>query len=472
METLMVTIAVAVAMGLAFVGVLTAVIRNLLYLCGPNEVLIFSGAMRRVSPHREVGYRLVKGGRGYRVPLIERVDTLDLTNMTINVEVKNAFSKGGIPLTIQGVANVKIAGDEPLIFAAIERFLGKERQELIKIIKDTLEGNLRGILARLTPEQVNEDKLAFAQSLVEEAEDDLKRMGIILDTLKIQNVTDEVGYLDAIGRKRSAELQMRSVIAEANAQAQSAIRSAENLQATQLRRLDMDADVARAEAERRIADAQTRKGALVAERRSKVAAQVARAQADIPVQEARREQTRLQLDADVVRPAVAQRAALESNARADASIITEGGKATVRALDEFVTAWLSNGSSARDVVMMEKLAALSRAISGTVSGTTVDRFTLLGSGDGQAGAGLSELVVDIASRLKAATGVDPVRRYLADGSAPEEAETPPRPEPAPRRERAPAPAQAATVSVPPASTVSSSAGSAKTMPTPPARPKR
>lgn len=448
METMVMTFAVVGVVAVMFVAVLSAVIRNLLYLCGPNEVLIFSGAMRRVEGmSRPVGFRLVKGGRGYRVPLVERVDTLDLTNMTINVEVKNAFSKGGIPLTIEGVANVKIAGDEPLIFSAIERFLGKDRAELIKIIKDTLEGNLRGILARLTPEQVNEDKLAFAQSLVEEAEDDLKRMGIILDTLKIQNVTDEVGYLDAIGRKRSAELQMRSVIAEANAHALSAIRTAENLEATQLRRLDLDAEVARAEAARKIADAETRKGALVAERRSKVAAQVARAQADIPVQEARREQTRLKLDADVIRPAVAQRAALESDARADASMITESGKANVRALDEFVTAWLSNGTSAREVVMMEKLTTLSRALAATVAGTEIDRMALLGSGDGQVGSGISQLVVDVASRLKAATGVDPVGRYLAGGSAPAGAgEEPHRETPAPRREpvpvpRGPAPAQ-------------------------------
>lgn len=396
-------------------AVVAGVVNNLLYLCGPNEVLIFSGSTRRVGPPtRLIGYKIVKGGRAIRKPLIEKVDKMDLTNMTIAVEVKEAFSKGGIPLTVQGVANVKIAGDEPLIFNAIERFLGKNRDELIKIIKDTLEGNLRGILARLTPEQVNEDKIAFAQQLVEEADDDLKRIGIILDTLKIQNVLDEVGYLDAIGRKRSADLQMRSIIAEANAKAQSAIQAAHNLEGTKVRQIDMEAEIARAEADRKIADAETKKGALVAERKAKVAAMVARAEAEIPVQQARREQVRLQLDADVIRPAVAQRSALEAQAKSDAAQITEAGKANVRALDEFVSAWLAQGSSARNVVMMEKLASISRALSATVAGTEVDRLALM-SGDSSGSSSFSDMLVDIASRLKAATGADPVRRFMADG---------------------------------------------------------
>lgn len=404
---------------------LVAIIKNLMYLCSPNEVLIFSGKKRRLPNGRIVGYRIVKGGRGYRTPLVEKVDTLDLTNMPIQVEVKNAFSKGGIPLSVQGVANVKVAGDEPLINAAIERFLGKDRVELMKIIKDTLEGNLRGVLAGLTPEQVNEDKLAFAQSLVEEAETDLKRMGVVLDTLKIQNVTDDVGYLDAIGRKRSAELQMRSVIAESQAKAQAAIRDAENLQATQLRVIETQVDVAKAQAARAIADAQTRKAALVAERRAKVAKELARAQAEMPVQEARREQVRLQMDADVLRPAAAKRTALEAQAKADAATITEGGKATVNALDQFVTAWQNAGGTARDVVMMEKIASISRSIAETVAGTRIDRLALM-SGDPEAG-GLPKMVVDGLSRLKAATGVDVARRYMADGGDATPASAAPRP---------------------------------------------
>ena len=107
---------------LAFFAIMAALVfRNLLYICGPNEVLIFSGAQRKVEGV-SVGYRVIKGGSSIRRPLIESVDKLDLTNMIIEVSVTNAYSKGGIPLTVQGVANVKVAGHEPLLTNAIERF--------------------------------------------------------------------------------------------------------------------------------------------------------------------------------------------------------------------------------------------------------------------------------------------------------------------------------------------------------------
>src|SRR5690606_31754515 len=105
---------------------------------------------------------------------------LDLTNMNIDVSVRGAYSKGGIPLNVQAVANVKVAGDEPSIHNAIERLLPKNRDDIMKIAKETLEGNLRGVLATLTPEEVNEDKLKFAESLTEEAGEDLAKLGLAL----------------------------------------------------------------------------------------------------------------------------------------------------------------------------------------------------------------------------------------------------------------------------------------------------
>src|SRR5262245_64093878 len=106
------------------------------------------------------------------------------------------------------------------------------------IAKDTLEGNLRGVLATLTPEELNEDKIKFAQSLLDEAEDDLRRLGLELDTLKIQDVSDDVGYLDSIGRRQSAEVQKRALIAEAQSRAESAIRAAANRRETEISQID------------------------------------------------------------------------------------------------------------------------------------------------------------------------------------------------------------------------------------------
>ena len=191
--------AVAFLVLAAILGVLTLalilLIKNNLYVCQPSEVLIFSG---RKDPHGPGHYRIVKGGRAFKWPLIETVARVDLTNMIIEVIVQNAYSKGGIPLTVQGVANIKVPGEQPLIHNALERFLGRSRQEIMRVARETLEGNLRGVLAGLTPEEVNRDKEAFAAKLTEEAGHDLEKIGLVLDTLNIQNVSDEVGYLDVI----------------------------------------------------------------------------------------------------------------------------------------------------------------------------------------------------------------------------------------------------------------------------------
>ena len=112
-------------------GVISLIIRNLYYICQPNEVLIFAGGQQRLG-QKKVGYRLVKGGSSIRKPLLERALRMDLTNMIIDVEVRNAYSKGGIPLTVQGIANIKVPGGEPLLNNCLERFLGKPRAENAK----------------------------------------------------------------------------------------------------------------------------------------------------------------------------------------------------------------------------------------------------------------------------------------------------------------------------------------------------
>ena len=137
--------AIAISVFVFVVAIVLAVFtaRRLIHICAPNEVLIFSGKKRRIAK-RVFGYRIVKGGRGLRKPVIERVDRLDLTNMVIDVAARNAYSRGGIPLTVHGVANVKIAGFEPILNNAIERFLGKPRSEVMKNVNPP-SGGVEGV---------------------------------------------------------------------------------------------------------------------------------------------------------------------------------------------------------------------------------------------------------------------------------------------------------------------------------------
>jgi flotillin len=314
---------------------LSATLRRLLYVSAPNEALVFVGRRRQVGD-RELGYYIVRGGRAIRVPLLERVHRLDVTMFAIDVGVQAAYSKGGIPLNVVGMANFKVAGEEPLVNNAVERFLGRSRQEIMHIAKETLEGNLRGVLAQLTPEQVNEDKIRFAQTLIEEAEHDMGRMGLVLDTLKIQNVSDDVGYLQSIGRMRGATVRQDAAIAEAQAQADAAVQKASNTMSAEVAKIDADLEIARQQYRKRIADATTKRAAMIAESEGQVVAEIAQTKAEIGRQGARVLQVKRQLDADVVQPAEAARKAAEERARGDASFLIEKGKAQAAALHAMV----------------------------------------------------------------------------------------------------------------------------------------
>jgi len=402
-------------------GAVTLAIRNLYYICQPSEVLIFAGSSRRSVDGKRVGYRLVKGGSSIRVPLLERALRMDLTNMIIDLRVSNAYSKGGIPLAVEGVANIKIAGEEPTIHNAIERLLGKSRKEIEQMAKETLEGNLRGVLASLTPEQVNEDKLAFAKSLLEEAEDDLEQLGLVLDTLQIQNISDDVRYLDSIGRKQQADLQRDARISEAQAQAESKIRSAENERITSLKRLDRDIGIAQAEAERRIQDAMTMRGAVVAESEADIASELARIQADIPVQQERIKQVENQLQADVVAPAEAECKRAIASAQGDAARIIEDGKAQAAGTMRLAESWQKAGSSARDIFLLQKLEVLLSTLTDTVPNVKVQNVTVVdttsGSGATKAAAFLEQIRhttgMDVAGAVQSMVKADPTSRLTA-----------------------------------------------------------
>ncbi|CAM3847546.1 hypothetical protein DESA109040_22500 [Deinococcus saxicola] len=109
-------VAVIIAVGVLLVIML---IQNLLIVVLPNKVLVISGRSRQTA----VGYRVVRGGRAFRIPLLKKVSWMDLTTILLDLTVENACSRGGIPLKIHAVADVRINGGDPQLGNAIERFL-------------------------------------------------------------------------------------------------------------------------------------------------------------------------------------------------------------------------------------------------------------------------------------------------------------------------------------------------------------
>ncbi|PRQ07437.1 flotillin family protein [Enhygromyxa salina] len=395
------------AISTVFFFVIALIAKRVYYVCQPSEVLVFSGRRRVAGNGRVAGYRIIRGGGALRIPLLEIVDRMDLTNMIIEVRVQNAYSKGGIPLSVQGVANIKVPGEEPLLNNCLERFLGQSREEIMKIARETLEGNLRGVLAGLTPEQVNKDKEEFAAKLAEEAEQDLSHLGLVVDTLKIQNVSDDVGYLDAIGRQISAQIRRSAQIAEAEARAEAAEQKWRNTMNGELSKLEAEIEIARKENERRVADARTRRDAMIAEQLAEVQASVAQANAEVDTQQARIEQVRAQLDADVIQPAEAARLAAEEDAKGDAAKIVEQGQATAKVLTEIADRYNNMGRAGRDILLMQKLVPLMTKMSSSMGHLKVDRLTVLGKGgDGGSGDDVAGKLINYSEQIKAATGID------------------------------------------------------------------
>src|SRR4029078_10216947 len=104
----------------------------------------------------------------------------------VEVAVHNAYSRGGIPLSVHAIANVKIASSDVTVRNAVERFLGASPQQIAVAAQQTLEGVLREVVSQLTPEEVNEDRLKFAGQLVDNARDDMEKRGLTLDVQKAQ----------------------------------------------------------------------------------------------------------------------------------------------------------------------------------------------------------------------------------------------------------------------------------------------
>ncbi len=424
------------------VGLVVYTLKSLLLVSSPNEALILSGGTRSVEG-RTVGYRSIRGGRAVRVPLLERVDRINLSNIPVELLVKGAYSKGGIPLNVQGVAQVKLPGEEPRLSNAVERFLGRTQAEVAQVAREMLEGNVRGVLAQLTPEQVNQDKAEFANKLLEEAEHDMHRIGLVLDTLKIQNVTDDANYLNSIGRIRGANVRMDASIVEARMQAESAEQKMANWAQSEVAKIDADLAIARQETDKRVKGALSRREAMIAEAQGQVLAQIAQVKAEIGRQQARALQVERRLDADDIQPCEAERRSMEEAARGKAASIVENGRAEAEALKRLVEEYKRAGSNAREVLRLQQMMPLVAEIAGASRPLSIQRLAILPRAS-QGDASLARSAIATAEEIRAATGVDlpeTMRRLarslpaaLPPSAAPSAATTPtPAPPPPPRR---------------------------------------
>lgn len=336
----------------AIIGIVVAVIASIWILSGyyikvsPNKAAVISGRNRKLTDGTVVGYRLVRGGATLVKPFLEKVEYLDLNVLTVPLSTSRAYTMEGVPVSVKAVANIKIKGDDSSLRAASERFLGMPPAEFHQLVFQTLEGHLRAILGNLTVEEINNDRQTFAQKLLTEAAGDLEKMGIGLDALTIQEIADEEGYLDALGKKRTAEVKRDAEIGQAEANRDSKIKASLALQEGEKVRLATEAQIAQSNRETEIQKAQVAAEIEKERARARQAGPLSEAQAkqEVVAEEVRIERIRTQeqisvqeqevlrkekeLEATVVKQAEADRKAsvLRAQGAQEAQILEAEGR--------------------------------------------------------------------------------------------------------------------------------------------------
>ena len=391
------SIGTALPVALSIFGVIVFLwfLNTFLQICKPNEILILSGRKRRNQDGQELGYRVIFGGRTMCIPILETVKTMDLRTMPVRVEVKNAYSKGGTPLNIQAIANVKISNDRKIVGNAIERFLERDRSEISRVAKETLEGNLRGVVGTLTPEQLNEDRLQFAESIAEDVSRDLSKLGLQLDTLKIQSVSDDVDYLNSIGRRQIALIVRDAEIAESNAMAEAEQTEADCRRQAEVAKTQAQTIVLQKGNELRKIKAELEQQARSEEERTTAAGEEARAKAEQLLQTVRAELERLRLESDEVLPADAQRQAKELRARGEAASLIENALAAATVTDLLNQVWKETGSDASELFNLQQIEMILREAAKVPNRVKLQNINVIDSGDGKSVAGVVNIYPEI-----------------------------------------------------------------------------
>ena len=214
---------------------------------GPNEVLVVSGRGR---------VKFITGGADMVIPLFNTWNSLSLEVMTLDVTTPEVYTGQGVPVLVDGVAQIKIRKDEASLHAAAERFLGKNPTEIAKIALETVQGHLRAILGALSVEDIYKNRDQFAQKVQEISSGDLANMGLGIDSFTIRDIRDKHGYLDALGRPQIASVKRDAAIAEAVAAKEAAVAQASAERETREKQ---------AEAQKLAQEAEARRDAAVAE---------------------------------------------------------------------------------------------------------------------------------------------------------------------------------------------------------------
>lgn len=411
--------------------------------CGPNEALVVSGCCH----NRPL---LVPGGRAFVWPAIQQVQRISLNTMTLKVESPGVYTSQGVPISVTGIAQVKVQGqNEEMLLAACEQFLGKAEQEIRRVALETLEGHQRAIMGSMTVEEIYKDRKKFSRQVFEVASSDLVNMGITVVSYTLKDVRDDMGYLKALGEARTAEVKRDARIGEAEARADSQIKEAIAEEERLAARLLNDIEIAKAQRDFELKKAaydqeiQTKKAEaeLAYElqaaktkqrlREEEMQIQVVERSQQILVQEQEIMRKEKELDAKVRRPAEAEKyksekladahrlrtvleaeaeaEAIRLNGEAQAFAIEAKAKAEAEQMSKKAAAFKEYREAAMVDMLLNTLPKVAAEVAAPICQTK--KITMVASGDGEIGAAkLTGEVLDIMAKVptlvKSLTGID------------------------------------------------------------------
>jgi flotillin len=375
---------------------------------GPNEVLIISGRRRK----KDRGYRIVRGGGTYVRPFRERVQRLSLELMQFDVRTAETYSMHGVPVQVDGVCMVKIGSSDTDIERAAEQFLSRGREDIVRTALQAVEGHMRTAVGALSIEDIYRERQRLVKAVREFTEPDLHRMGLEVVSLTVRNITDKQGYLEALGRPRTAQVKRDAIRGEAEAEREAKAARYEADRAIEQSRRDYEIERAhyKSEGQRAAAEADLSYDLQRAISRQEVRAQeldvdIIERKKAIELMQAEVDRRKRELAAEIIEPALARAREIQELAEAEreraaamgtgeADALRARGLAEAEAMAAKAESWKGYNEAAITDRVLEILPELASAVSAPLSRT--DKIVMIGGGGSNGtGPGASRITRDV-----------------------------------------------------------------------------
>jgi flotillin len=379
---------------------------------GPNEVLIVSGRrqFRRKGPRGErVGYRIVRGGTYVR-PFREKAQRLSLELMQFDVRTSETYSAHGVPVQVDGVCMVKVNPTDEGIQLAAEQFLSRGRDDIVRTAMQAVEGHLRSAVGSHSIEDIYRERQKLVAKTKQLAEPDLGAMGLEVVSLTIREIGDKQGYLEALGRPRTAQVKRDAIRGEAEAEKEAkAARFTADQEIEQSRRdYELTKSAFRQEGQQALAKADLSYDLQRAISQQEVRAQelqveIVERQKAIELMDAEVRRRVNELEAEILEPAKAEARKIEALAEArKEELAAEGagqadaarlrGTAEAEAMAAKADAWANYNDAAIADRLLSIMPELAAAVSEPLSKT--EKIVMINGGDGD-GVGAHRVTRDV-----------------------------------------------------------------------------